>query len=175
VRSNYSTGQTVIVTPNRHQGAMSGLLGCVFGILGIFTWGLIFVPLAAICSLVGLLRGIAGFSISGIGCSLLAAVLTARGFVVSPSLWLLVGAGILASHQPAVEKSPAPSAGIETPRSAPTPPANNDSRDLEIVTQLQAIIPAILRFNGVANPLHSSGGRSRDPAAEARRGFSWHR
>jgi hypothetical protein len=70
---------------------LSGLLSCVFGILGIFTWGLIFVPLAAVCSLVGLLRGSAGLSISGIGCSLLGAVLTAWGFVVSPSLWLLPG------------------------------------------------------------------------------------
>jgi hypothetical protein len=103
----------------RHQGVFSGLLGCVFGVLGIFTFGLIFVPLAAICSLVGLLRGLAGSSISGIGCSLLAAVLTAWGFVVSPSLWLLVGAGILASHHPVAEQSPGQSAGIETPRNTP--------------------------------------------------------
>ena len=150
VRSNYSMGQTVVVSRNRHQGVLAGLLGCVFGVLGIFTWGLIFVPLAAICSLVGLLRGIAGFSISGIGCSLLAAVLTVWGFVVSPSLRLLLGAGILASHQTAIQRPPAPSAAIETPRSAP-PSLNNDLRDIQIVTQVQAIIPAIQRFDGVAD------------------------
>lgn len=148
--SSYSTGQIVVVRPHRHQGVLSGLLGCVFGIFGIFTWGLIFVPLAAICSLVGLLRGIAGFSISGIGCSLLAAMLTAWGFVVSPSLWLLLGASILASHQPAVEQLPAPSPGIEIPRSAPTP-ADNQSRDYEIKAQLQAIIPRIHKFDGAAD------------------------
>jgi hypothetical protein len=93
----------------KHQGLLSGLLGCVFGILGILTFGLIFVPLAAICSLIGLLRGFAGLSISGIGCSLLAAVLTVWGFVVSPTLWLL-GAGLLAYHQAAVKQSPAQSA-----------------------------------------------------------------
>jgi hypothetical protein len=153
VRSSYSTRQTIIVQRSRHQGLLSGLLSCVFGILGIFTWGLIFVPLAAVCSLVGLLRGSAGLSISGIGCSLLGAVLTAWGFVVSPSLWLLLGVGILASHQPAVEQSLAPSAGIDTPRSAPTPPTNSDVQELAILAQLQQVIPRIDRFNGAADAL----------------------
>jgi hypothetical protein len=91
-------------TPN--QGVLAGVLGCVLGVLGIFTWGIIFVPLAAICSLVGLIRGAGGLSIAGIGCSLLGGVLTVWGFVVSPSLWILLGAGILAIHQPVLPQVP---------------------------------------------------------------------
>jgi hypothetical protein len=48
---------TVIVRHTGNQGLLAGLLGCLFGLLGIFAWGIIFVPLAVICSLVGLLRG----------------------------------------------------------------------------------------------------------------------
>ena len=90
---------TIIVRSSTgNQGVVAGLLGCLFGILGIFTVGIVFVPLAALCTLFGLLRGIAGRSVAGIGCSLLAGTLTVWGFVVSPTLWVLVGAGILVGH-----------------------------------------------------------------------------
>src|SRR5215472_2337449 len=99
MRAGYTAGQnTVVIVQSAHQGVLAGLLGCVFGLLGIFTWGLIFVPLSAICALVGSFRGIAGRSITGIGCSLLAGMLAVFGFVVSPSLWMLTGAVLLTQH-----------------------------------------------------------------------------
>lgn len=72
----------------RHNGLVAGIFGCIFGTIGIFALGLIFVPLAAICSFFGLMRGASGLSISGIGVSALAAVLTLIAAVTSPSVWI---------------------------------------------------------------------------------------
>jgi hypothetical protein len=82
----------------RNQGIVAGVLSCLFGILGILTIGIIFVPLAALCSVVGLLRGIAGPSIAGIATSLLGVALTVIGFISSPTLWLLAGGLFVASQ-----------------------------------------------------------------------------
>jgi hypothetical protein len=88
--------QTVIVRHQGSPGVLAGVLGCVFGILGILTLGIIFVPLAAVCSVIGIIRGVTGGSAAGIGVSILGAVLTVGGFVFSPSLWLLLAAGVAA-------------------------------------------------------------------------------
>ena len=88
--------RTIVVQHRGSPGMLAGVLGCVFGLLGIFSVGVLFVPLAAGCSLVGLLRGVAGGSGSGIGVSLLGILLTVAGFVVSPSLWVLLAIGALA-------------------------------------------------------------------------------
>lgn len=80
-----------------HPGLVAGLLGCVLAILGIFTLAFVFVPLAALCAVVGLLRGVLGFSASGVGTSLLAACLCVFGFVMSPVLLGIAG-GLLASN-----------------------------------------------------------------------------
>jgi len=90
-----SEAKTVVIRHRGSAGLVAGIFGCIFGILGIFTVGIIFVPLAAICSVVGLLRGIFGGSASGIGLSILAAALAIWGVVVSPTLWLLIAAGSL--------------------------------------------------------------------------------
>jgi hypothetical protein len=164
------TGQTTIIVKHAgHPGLLAGLLGCVFAILGIFTFGIIFVPLAAICSLIGLLRGVMGLSAAGIGCSLLAAALTVWGFVFSPSLWLLVGAGILASHLPAsdVAHQVAPayeasrSHALSTPLPAPvtevppgreaTQPTPDETRALAVLGQLESALPKMEHFNSAVD------------------------
>ncbi len=103
---------------------MAGLLGCVFGVLGIFTLGILFVPLAAICSLVGLLNGLSGNG-SGLATSALGAFLTAVGFVASPSLWFLAGGLLVASHvQPSLVANP-PVAVSNSPATAAQAPTQN--------------------------------------------------
>jgi hypothetical protein len=82
----------------RNQGIVAGILGCLFAVLGIFTIGIIFVPIAALCSLIGLIRGISGPSLAGIATSLLGAVLTIFGFISSPTLWLFA-AGLFVASQ----------------------------------------------------------------------------
>src|SRR5580698_3898400 len=94
------TTPTIVVKHSSNQGVVAGIVGSVLAVFGIFTRGLIFVPLAAICTLVALVRGITGKSAAGIGCSLLAGALTFWGVVVSPSIWIVVGAGLLAAHSP---------------------------------------------------------------------------
>lgn len=91
---------------NSNAGLIAGLFGCLFGLLGIFTLGLIFVPLAALCGLIGLLRGVLGGSVSGTGTSLLAGVLTAIGVVSSPSIWMLLAGGVIASTPKPSNPSP---------------------------------------------------------------------
>jgi hypothetical protein len=73
----------------RNRGVVAGLLGCAFAIAGIFTSGLLFVPLAALCSVIGFVRAGTYLSASGLAISLLGGFLTVVGFSVSPSLWFL--------------------------------------------------------------------------------------
>lgn len=86
-------------------GLIAGVFGCLLALLGIFTFGLLFIPLAAICALSGFFRGIAGGSGVGIGTSLLAGVLCVIGFIVSPSLWILAAA--LFVRLPSSQSNPA--------------------------------------------------------------------
>lgn len=81
-----------------NQGVIAGVLGSCFGFLGIFTLGLIFVPLAIVCSLFGLARGLAGQSTAGTGMSIVGLTLSAIGFFSSPSLMLLAGGLLVASQ-----------------------------------------------------------------------------
>lgn len=85
-------------------GTVAGLLGCLFGIIGIFAFAIVFVPLAACCALVGLVRGIVGKSAAGIGTSVLAGALSVFGFIASPTLWILtagvLAGGLIASQPP---------------------------------------------------------------------------
>lgn len=80
-----------------YAGVLAGVFGCVFGILGIFTIGIVFVPLAALCTLAALVYGVLGKSVAGIGTFFLSAALTTAGFIFSPSLWIIAG-GFLAAH-----------------------------------------------------------------------------
>jgi len=75
-------------------GVTPGLVACVLAILGIFTIGFVFVPLAAIVALVGTIIAVKNVHWGGIGANTLAWVLTLVGFFTSPSLLAVVGLGI---------------------------------------------------------------------------------
>jgi len=79
-----------------HACVLAGALGIVFGLLGIFTVGLVFVPIAALCTLLGLLRAVFALNMAGLGLSLVSSALTAAGFVGSHSLCFLAGVGAIA-------------------------------------------------------------------------------
>jgi hypothetical protein len=109
-----TTGPITIVIKDRgHPGLIAGLFACFFGFVGIFIFALIFVPLALLCALAGLVRGIVGKSIVGIGTSLLGLVITAFAAVTSPTILLILGISALASHKPA------PSASITVQAQSP--------------------------------------------------------
>lgn len=82
---------------NSNEGVVPGVIGCIFAVLGIFTLGVIFVPIAAACSAVGMLLALAGGSGSGFGVSAVAAALTFAGALLSPTVWALM-AGFAISH-----------------------------------------------------------------------------
>jgi len=77
---------------------IAGIFGVVFGILGILTFGIIFVPLAAVCAVIGLIRSIITRNMGALFVAVLAGVLTVIGFVVSPSLWLAT-VGVMSAVQ----------------------------------------------------------------------------
>ena len=70
-------------------GLLLGIFGCVFGVLGILSFGLLFTPIAALFILLGRLLAIGGLSPTGMLVSLVGCFLTLAGFVVSPSLWIV--------------------------------------------------------------------------------------
>jgi hypothetical protein len=91
------------------QGLLLGILGGCLGILGIFTLGLLFVPLAVLASLFGLLRGVTNRATAGTIASIIGLVLSAAGFLLSPSLMLLTGGLLVASQTPRNTPPTAPS------------------------------------------------------------------
>ena len=68
---------------------IAGWFAVGFGLLGIFTYGYVFVPLALVTSLIALFMGQFIWAVMGL-------MLAVVGFVTSPSLWLLLGLGALA-------------------------------------------------------------------------------
>jgi hypothetical protein len=84
-----------------HAGVLMGIFACLFGILGIVTFfhlALVFVFLAALFSVIGMLRGLVGRSGLGFSVSSVGAFLTVAAFIVSPSVWI-AAAGLFAASQ----------------------------------------------------------------------------
>lgn len=144
----------------RNEGLLAGVFGCVFGLLGILTTGLVFVPLAALCSIIGLLLGLAGRSSSGFLVSLLGTILTIFGFAVSPSLWLVVAGLLVASQR--VEPS-APSASTTVVRNVAAHDANGVQPTMTVLQVNQIVSwsaaddgnPKIYSINGMTITLSS--------------------
>src|SRR5262249_44114457 len=66
-----------------------GVLGCCFGILGIFTLGLVFVPFGVLFSLLSLMAGLVNRSTVGTIAGIGGLTFSAIGFFSSPTLVLL--------------------------------------------------------------------------------------
>lgn len=75
-----------------------GVIGCCLGILGIFTLGLVFVPVAVLVSLIGLMVGLGSRSAPGIIAGICGLTFSAIGFFSSPGL-MLVASGLLVASQ----------------------------------------------------------------------------
>jgi len=82
----------------QNQGIIAGVLACVFAVLGILTFGILFVPIAALCAVIGLLRAAIAFNISGLAVSALGLILSIVGVATSPSLLLVLGGIFVASQ-----------------------------------------------------------------------------
>ena len=82
--SNSNSGSGGGATPEKTP--VMGYCAVGFGLLGIFTFGFIFVPLGLICSVLALFMGQAVWGFIGI-------LLAIAGFITSPKLWVIVGMG----------------------------------------------------------------------------------
>lgn len=76
--------------PSEANMPLLGLFAVGFGVLGIVTYGPVFVPLALILGVIALFLG-------QIGLGLLAIVLAVIGVITSPTLWVMLGLGVLAA------------------------------------------------------------------------------
>ena len=148
------------------KGVLAGLFGCVFGIIGIFAFAIVFVPLAGICAIVGLIRGIVGKSAAGIGTSLLAGALAVIGYVLSPALWVVTAGLVLAYRAPPAS----PTSALENATSMslapqptlpvmPTVPDNPSSTDRQ---------SAFATAPGSAQALARAGAAARAAIAECK-------
>lgn len=134
--------QTIIVQHRGRPGSLAGIMACIFALLGIFVSGIPFVPLAAVCSVLGLWRGIAGNSPGGIGTSLVGGFLAIIGFATSPTLWLLTGALYLAHEHDAASAPPSP-ASLR---------AQQAERDRNFATNEGRLLVRMQNFERVAEP-----------------------
>jgi hypothetical protein len=70
-----------------HRGLTAAFWGCLLAVLGIlFSFSVVFIPVAVVCTLVGLVKGVSARDAISIGTSLLAACLCVVGFATSPVL-----------------------------------------------------------------------------------------
>ena len=77
---------------------IASIFACVFGILGIIHLGIVFVPLAALCTAIGVVRSLIIKNYTALFVAILGGILTIIGFIVSPSMWLLTAGLVVSSN-----------------------------------------------------------------------------
>ena len=80
-------GAQVVIVEKR-VGSAAGFASILFGILGIFTLGLLFVPLAFLFAIIALFKRQIALGLVGLILAVIAAI-------TSPSLWAVFGLGAL--------------------------------------------------------------------------------
>ncbi len=78
----------------RNTGIIPAIISSVLAVLGIFTFGIVFVPLAALLALISSIVALSNKNFGGFGLSILAWVLVAVGFITSPVLLAAVAGAI---------------------------------------------------------------------------------
>lgn len=77
--------------PPNKAGVVPGLIACVLAVAGIFSIGIVFVPLALLFLCFGLLFAILGGSGSGLGYNFLGLILIIVATLASPVLLGIIG------------------------------------------------------------------------------------
>ena len=75
---------------DNNKGMVAGIIACVLAVLGVFTIGIIFVPLAVIVAILGTVIAVKNKSLPGIGANVLAWILTLVGLYTSPLLLIAI-------------------------------------------------------------------------------------
>jgi hypothetical protein len=111
-----------VIAENRgHRGLTAGFWGCLLAVLGILcSFGVVFVPVAVVCTLVGLVRGVSARDAISIGTSLLAACLCVVGVASSPVLLAITM--LLVTNTPSQSTAPAPHSQQQRQQTGSTSP-----------------------------------------------------
>ena len=75
---------------NQDSSVLIGIISCVLSTLGIFTWGIIFVPMAFVVAIFGTVSAFKNSNLTGVGISILAWLLNVIGFASSPFLLAVI-------------------------------------------------------------------------------------
>ena len=73
------------------SGIIIGLMSCLFGALGILTYGLLFAPLGGVTGAFALLHALGSHTRLGVGLATFGLLLTLTAVMSSPSLWDATG------------------------------------------------------------------------------------
>ena len=90
-----SENKEVVYLTKKGNGLTAGIIACVLAVLGILFFGVIFVPLAMVVALFGTFIAVKNRNMAGIGVNVLAWVLILIGFMTSPVLLAVLGAGVM--------------------------------------------------------------------------------
>lgn len=82
--------ETQVVQVKQGAGLTAGIIACVLAVLGILFLGTIFVPIALVVAIIGMIIAVKNQNMSGIGVNILAFVLIVVGFYTSPLLMAIV-------------------------------------------------------------------------------------
>lgn len=82
------------IQSSKGTGMIAGIIACVLAILGVLTFGTVFVPLSAIVALIGTIIAVKNKNTAGIGVNALAWVLALVGLFTSPILLTIIGANM---------------------------------------------------------------------------------
>lgn len=85
-----ATAQGPYGAQQRTGGVLAGSAAILFAVAGIVTIGVVFVPIAAILTVIGLGRSLLDRCAMGLGLSASAGVLCLIGYATSPLLWRLI-------------------------------------------------------------------------------------
>lgn len=100
-RASQNEAVQALIIPSRvRMGTIAGVLSCVFGVLGVFTHPIVFVPIALICASFGLAAAISGWNGRALGASFLGMILSFGAVANSPTVWVALGLLAMLSPHP---------------------------------------------------------------------------
>ena len=88
---NAASGGNAAVQPPRDNPPIVGILAVIFGVMSIFTWSILFVPLALVLGIIALFIGQIGWGIGAI-------ILSVIGVLTSPMIIMMLGMGALMAY-----------------------------------------------------------------------------
>jgi hypothetical protein len=97
--SNGDSVRVVLSPPSLRLSTMAGLLSCVFAIVAVFVFPIVFVPVALACALAGGIASLRRGNSGGLAASGLGVLIAIGAAIKSPAIWIAIAVGLFATHQ----------------------------------------------------------------------------